>query len=100
MSVAPESRRQFVLASGPPAFAASDDDDGIGLENLADGFREIPAKIDSDTGFHGCSPAMARSCCSGELHRHLGRLEFQRIRNHLRDVDGNAGAEAAGQSAG
>ena len=100
VTVAPEGRRKPVLGSGPPAFRTAYDYDGIGLQNLADGFCEIPAKIDPNAGFYRLLSRHGEELLFRELHRHLRRLELQRIRNHLGDVDCNASAQAAGQSAG
>src|SRR5689334_8719045 len=100
MTVAPQGRRQLLLARGPPAFPAADDDHGVGLQDLANSFREIPAKIDFDAGLHRLFTRHGEELLLRELHRHLRRFECQRVRNYLGDVNRNATAQVASQSAG
>jgi hypothetical protein len=100
MSVTPENRRQPLLAGRPTAFPAANDYDRVGLQNLADRFRHIPAKIDPDFGFHRLVSRHSQELLFREIHRHRRRFEFQRVRNHLRDMNGNARAQAPRQPAG
>ena len=100
MSISPESRCEPVFARRPPAFPAADDYDTVGLQNPADGFRKIPAKIDSDTGIHRLFARHGEKLLFRELHRYLRRLEFQWVGNHLGDMHGDPSAQAASQPAG
>jgi hypothetical protein len=88
MTIAAESRRQPVLASGPPAFPATGDYNRAGFQDLADsGFHRLFSRHGEELLFH-------------ELRRDLRRPERSSARNHLDSVNDNASTQAASLSAG
>ena len=98
--VAPKGGCELALAGGPPAFRTANNHDGMWFQGAPDGFGKIPAQVHLDVSLYRLLAGKNQELFFSELDGHGRRFERQGIWDHLRNVDGDAGAESARQGSG
>ena len=98
--VAPKGGCEFALAGGPPAFRTANNHDGMWFQGAPDGFGEISAKVYVNAGLYVLPAGELAELFFCKPNCNVRRFERQGIWDHLRNVDGDAGAESARQGSG